>query len=409
MHRLLKFLKHPEHQYPIVQVVGTNGKGSTASFLAAILQAAGYRTGLFTSPHLIEFRERFQVNGLEVEDKILAPLLRHTLESTEKIGIQPVFFDTATAMAAQLFAQEQVDIAILEAGMGARLDATTALPAHLTILTQVGCDHSTWLGTEIRDIARDKAAGFRPHRPGVLGVHTEPALSAILEETERIQPSSLWRIGIDFPNLTHPQNNITQTPDGQDVQWWHTLSPGLQGTYQKHNLSLALAATALLQEEGFHCSPAAIRRGVKEVSWPGRMQKLRWNHHDIWLDGAHNPSAMKALLHNFHHSSLCLIFGAMQDKELTSLLQIAIPHVETLILCPIQQARSASPKELLAIAQRIDKKERSLHCVRSLQEALQKATSTPHSAPEQSPVILLAGSLYLVGEALAWWRTLDTT
>lgn len=402
--KVLEALGSPEQTFPIVQVVGTNGKGSTAAFLASVMRSAGYRVGLFTSPHLIEFRERFRINNQPVADARLAPLLQQALQAWEALSLPPVFFDVVTVMAAQLFAQEGVDLAIFEAGMGARLDATTALPAALTILTQVGLDHCQWLGPSLEEIARDKAQGFRPHCPGVLGVTSEPVQKAIREETHKIQPSPLWTIGRDFPDLTKP------TPSGPpELQWWYSLSPGLPGSFQKHNLSLALAAATLLQER-FPASPESIKQGVQCVEWPGRMHRASWQNHTIWLDGAHNPSAMKALLANFEKQRpLSLVFGAMADKDIEALLHIASQTVDRFVLCPIQQDRALSPSQIKSMFPKHTRPETQVLCAQSLPDALQQATLPPSTGKGNPASVLVTGSLFLVGEALAWLRTLDRT
>lgn len=406
---LLHTLTPADLPYPTVQIVGTNGKGSTAAFLASILEAAGYRTGLFTSPHLISFRERFRIHNHMVEDSQLAPLLDLVLQTYHRENLEPVFFDVTTLMACLLFAQEHVDIAIMEAGIGGRLDATTALPADLVILTEIGHDHNAWIGPTLEDIAHDKSAAFRPNKPAILGATTPHLQQIARQEAQRRQAFPVWGIGQEFPDLSSPlPPALPNLPDGTSITWWQALSPKLSGAFQRRNLGLALVAQHLLHPLGFSCSPADIQRGIAQVHWPARRQPFQVWGHTFWLDGAHNPHGMQALADSFDHPSVCMVYGAMLDKDIASSIAPFIPRLHSLILCPIQQPRAATPQELHDILAPLCSPSTHIHMASSLPEAMHLALlDSPSPALSQPILRLVCGSLFLAGEVLSWVTTLD--
>ncbi len=390
MHRMLQALDLEDLPYPVVQIVGTNGKGSTSAFLASILQSAGYLVGLFTSPHLIHFNERFQVNGQKATDESLASLLGHTLAVATREEWEPVFFDVTTLMAAQYFAQEKVDVALFEAGMGGKLDATTALPAALSILTTVGLDHVPLLGNNLTEVAQEKAAAFRPHTPAIVGVEDPVVLQAIQEVARQNHASPLLSLGRDFLNLEE------------------TVELGLRGQFQRHNASLALAATERLKDMGFIVKQDAIKKGLSQTHWPGRCQPVRYKNQTLWLDGAHNTEAMEALAHHFHGQPLCVVFGAMKDKDVLTLLRPLKASAKHLILCPVQQPRAATPQELHSIVQELGWTSAQVTTTHRLEEALETAHSIVTSSNPKN-TLLVTGSLFLVGEVLAACDALDST
>lgn len=403
MRRMLQALQIASLPYPAVQIVGTNGKGSTAAFLASMLQEAGYHVGLFTSPHLVHFNERFQINGTQATNETLSKLLEHTLDVAQREQWEPVFFDVATLMAVQWFAQEQVDIAIMEAGMGGKLDATTSIPSALTILTTIGMDHAPLLGTTLSEIAQDKASAFRPGTPAVVGV-TDPALRAVIEKTAQDKQAHPLRfIGRDFPNLA-TQQNIPAEEDHSQQDW----ELGLHGSFQKHNASLALAALEHLAPHGLTCSESNIQAGLSNARWSGRCQPLTVQNTTLWLDGAHNPQAMEAIVQHFAGRPLCVVFGAMKDKDLDALLAPLHAVEHKLILCPIRQPRAASTEELYAKLQKLDWNEEIVSQATTLQDAVQQALASQQEQ-EGSETILVTGSLFLVGEVLEAYSALDST
>ncbi|TNE44501.1 MAG: bifunctional folylpolyglutamate synthase/dihydrofolate synthase [Deltaproteobacteria bacterium] len=390
MHRMLQALQLQDLPYPVVQIVGTNGKGSTSAFLASILQRAGYRVGLFTSPHLIHFNERFQINGQVATDETLASLLNHTLDVAAHEEWEPVFFDVTTLMAAQYFAQEKVDIALFEAGMGGKLDATTALPSALSILTTVGLDHVPLLGNNLAEIAKDKAAAFRSNTPALVGVQDPEVLQVIQDLAQENQVSPLLVLGRDFPIVEE------------------TIELGLHGQFQRNNASLALGALGPLKENlGFSFSEESVQEGLSQARWPGRCQPVRYKEQTFWLDGAHNAEAMEALAQHFHGQPLSVVFGAMKDKDILALLRPLEASLEHLVLCPIQQPRAASPQELHLMLQELGWTNTQVMTTQRLEEALETAHSMATSSNKKN-TLLVTGSLFLVGEVLTACGALDS-
>lgn len=340
----LDALGHPERHQPNVQIVGTNGKGSTAVFLEAMCLSAGLRVGCFTSPHLLQVNERFRIDGQPASEQELDPPLRRLLKALDESPLGLPFFDLMTALAALLFAQEQVDIAIFEAGMGGAHDATSALPAVLTVLTTVGLDHQEWLGQTREEIAKEKAGAFRPHRPVICGIPPSDPLFSLIEERAAAQGSTpLLALTRDFslrsqeqsPHFAwHPQTHIeTETHQrerhgSEEHAVVGPLRPSLRGSYQHHNLSLAAAAfVALASTQTLALKPQqweAVSEGASRASWPGRMQQVTRDGRTFLLDGAHNQEAIDALCQSLPQQPIRVVFGCANDKPIAALLQAQI-------------------------------------------------------------------------------------
>ena len=312
---LLDRLGRPQDSFRTIHVVGTNGKGSTAAFLSAILTAAGHRTGFFSSPHLVRFSERFRIDGREAGHDELSPLLHTVLEQAPD---DATFFEIVTALAAFYFSRSRIDIAVMEAGMGGISDATAVLGGLMTVITPVSLDHCDWLGGTTGQIATEKCRIARPGTP-VLSARQQPEAAAAVADCCRQGDNPLTCIGGELYGAWGADgrleyHGISGTLSG--------LTPGIPGRYQAENASLALAASELLPGCGIAVSAGARRNGIAAARWPGRMEYIDGSP-PLLLDGAHNAAGAAALaeaLEDYSHSRLLLVTGVMEDKDVRSLL-----------------------------------------------------------------------------------------
>ncbi len=369
--RLVETLGLTELNARVVHVAGTNGKGSTCAMIAAICRAAGYHTGLYTSPHLVTFRERIQVDGEMISPDRVADGLTRIRSATQTWSPSPTFFEISTALALLHFKNEACEIIVLETGMGGRLDATNAVPSHVAVITPIALDHQQWLGNSIAEIAAEKAGIIKPGSR-VLSAPQAP-------EAERVIRARALECAAKLTFLS----DTSSTP-----------RVALPGEHQKANASLAIAAFTSLELE----APVdSITEGLANVTWPARFQQ--WNE-QIVIDGAHNPAGVEVLVQTwrstFPNERPTLIFAALQDKPAAQLLNLLLPIVDTVIFPAIRSERATPALELLKLARRIDRNT-SARVASSLSEALTIAQKNPAR-------ILIAGSLHFAGEALA---TLD--
>ncbi|HTS79632.1 MAG TPA: folylpolyglutamate synthase/dihydrofolate synthase family protein [Myxococcaceae bacterium] len=389
MHEALEELGHPELRLRIVQVGGTNGKGSTCAFLDAILRAAGYRVGLYTSPHLVRLNERIQVGGRPIDDRALGEGVVEVLgRSAAAAGA--TYFELGTLAALEHFAREQVDVAVLEVGLGGRLDATTAARPRLTALTRVGMDHMELLGETLEAIAREKAAIFRRGVPAVVA-EQRPEVLAVAEAAASAVGAPLWVEGRDFSldGLGRYQG-LGLGVDG--------LALGLHGEHQHHNAAVAITCAQLLEQQGLSVGPEAVRAGLQRTRWPGRLEQVSGNP-PLLLDGAHNEDGVLALRSAldappYAGRPMHLVFGVVRDKRVESLLRGLLPRCASVALTPVPTPRSLDPASVLDLA-------RSLcpvaEVVASPGEGLERARRRAGS----DGWVLVAGSLYLVGAVKA--------
>ncbi len=388
---LLAAIGNPERAFRIVQVGGTNGKGSVSAMLATILEAAGRRVGLYTSPHLCDFRERIRVNGRLISES-------DVVDGVEAIGtlvarLDATMFEAATALALDYFARENVEIAVLEVGLGGRLDATTVGAPEVGVLSRIDYDHQAYLGSTLTAIAREKAAIIRS------GV----AFSARQEpEAEEVLVRRAAEVGVPLA-LEGRDLHVTVSGFALDGQRLNLSGPGwrledvrcrLPGVFQPDN---ALLAAAAARQVG--ASDEAIRRGLATVEWPGRFQILRGDPLVI-LDGAHNPGGARALAGSLRAylpgRALTLVIGISADKDQAGILAALAPLASRLILTAYRSPRAASPDALRRL---LPPTEARVEIAGSLEEALSLTKAEP-----RTPVVCVAGSLYLVGEALALAR-----
>lgn len=380
--RLLEQVGRPQDAFATVLVGGTNGKGSSAATLANILNAAGRRTGLFTSPHLTRFAERFVVARAEVAPGPLYDALAEVRPHAETVGA--TFFETVTALGCLLFARAGAEVAVMEVGLGGRFDATNALTPSLSVITNVALDHTDVLGTTEEAIAAEKAGILRPGVPALTGA-TGGALDVIKTVADGLG-TPLWTLGEDMTleplDLGWSGMRVkVRTPRGP-----LELTTPLLGPHQARNVALAAAAAQRL-----NVPDEAIGQGAARTRWPGRLEPLSYGDHTVLLDGAHNPGAAQALadaLRNLGAAPVTLIFGAAADKDLPAIVQALAPVTAHAVLTRAELSPRAAPPESLAALWPLP-----TTLAKTPKEALEHAALTPPGR-----IIVVAGSLYLVGE-----------
>lgn len=401
--RLLASLGNPQKDFRAVQIAGTNGKGSTAAFLDSICRQAGIRTGLFTSPHLISITERIKINGEPISKEEFAQLTRVVSETAarlvERRSLQtlPTFFEHVTAIALLAFREAKVELAILETGLGGRLDSTTAAKADVVAITPIAMDHEEYLGSSIAEIAVEKAAIIRNGVTAVIGPQTSEALEVIIHQCEArgVQPTLIDSRTNSGDASSDGRYQITIATSRNRYEG---VQLGLRGRHQIDNAMVAVALAEALSQRGFAISKDKILRGLENTTHPGRLEL--WNGKPpVLFDGAHNPAAASALrkyLDEFVSSPVTMIFGAMKDKRLQEMASLLYPAANKLILTEIDNLRAASVEDLLA-AVPLDFDQDKIIIASSVDDVLKKAREiTPDDG-----LICITGSLYLIGEAQA--------
>ncbi|MGC1403643.1 MAG: folylpolyglutamate synthase/dihydrofolate synthase family protein [Thermodesulfobacteriota bacterium] len=436
---LLRAFNNPEKHLRMIHVAGSNGKGSVAAMLSSIYSQAGYRVGLFTSPHLIDFRERFRINGRMIEKDRTLELIREVKERTDPKE-PPTFFEFVTAMALLYFYREKVDLAIMEVGLGGRLDSTNIIEPLITVITTISLEHQEYLGKTLEKITLEKAGIIKPHVPLVTGVE-QKKVQRLLDKVCHEKQAPMLLAGRDFKTRKVGQgrfnylgfyslefgvrgsgfgvgegalgdqalvtpNSKLQTPNYTPIPQHAIRNPKLKGLrlallgdHQIRNAGLALTVIDCLEKK-FLVNEEAIRDGLSKVAWPGRMEVLSerpW----IVLDGAHNPGAMKTLVQNlprvFSYKRLLLIIGMMRDKDIEQTFKYVIPESDIVFLTRAEYDRSADPETLRPFVEG-----ESLPC--GISNDIPTAIQRARLEAEPEDLILITGSLFIVGEARAWWE-----
>ena len=380
---LLARLDNPQKSFQSVLVGGTNGKGSAAATLASILTTSGERTGLFISPHLTRFSERFVVDGEPLADEAITAALESVKPVAEALGA--TFFEIVTALGCALFAQADVKTAVMEVGLGGRFDATNVLEPALSLITSVSRDHTKILGETVQEIARDKAGIMRAGKLLLTGAQGD-ALTILREEAARVG-ATLWAVGEDIEaevdNLGWQGLELSVTSPFGTSQ----LHTPLLGAHQARNVALAAVAGAALGAEA-----DAVRRGVRATRWPGRLEPIPYQNRTFLLDGAHNPEAAAALTRAVRELGVeraPLIFGVGVDKEVAAVVAGLEPITREVILTRARLSpRAAKPEDLKAY----------WHVPTVLAEGPEEALGRALEKTPPGDVILVAGSLYLIGE-----------
>ncbi len=385
--QLLANLGNPQHRVPIIHVAGTNGKGSVCAYLSSVLAEAGYRVGRYTSPHLVDWTERICLNEQPISPEHLQQLLLQ-VQNAILLGEAPTQFEVITAAAWLYFAQSEVDVAVVEVGLGGRLDATNVCDRPLvTIITSISREHWQQLGPTLADIAREKAGILKPGCPAVVGP-LPPAADAVVR-------SRIIELGIPAV-WVQPALELHSAGTQRKA-----LSAGIEyplpllGEIQLTNSALALAALQILQQQGWEISEQAIVSGMAKTKWPGRIQWQTWQNHQILIDGAHNPAAAQSLrsfVDTLGPKSITWVMGMLSTKDHADIFKALLRPDDELYLVPVPDHSSANPAELATLAQSICPLA-ACHTYSELITALEAATSSKN-------LIVLCGSLYLVGHFL---------
>lgn len=396
---LLGALDQPQKSYPAVQIAGTNGKGSTAVVLDSICRAAGLTAGLYTSPHLVSLTERIRVAGVEVSEEEfarVATVVRWAAEAllaTNQIAALPTFFEQVTAIALAEFKEKKVRLAILETGLGGRLDATTVAHAEIVAITPIALDHQLYLGDSLASIAAEKAAIIRPGVTAIIGKQAPEALEVILRvcESNNVIPS-LGDCRFEVEEMSSDGRLLATFETKQDR--YSRVRVGLRGLHQLDNIAVAIRLAESLREHGFVISPASISAGVENAKHAGRLEL--WPGSPAWLfDGAHNVAgalALRGYLDSFVTKPITMIFGAMADKNLEEIAAILFPVAKRLVLTQLANQRATSVETLEKLVAGDGAVE--VHCARTVTEAIKIAKEiTP-----AGDLICITGSLYLVGD-----------
>ena len=414
---LLEGLHHPERRFPCVLVAGTNGKGSTAATLAAILRASGLKTGLYTSPHLVRINERIRINGEEISDDNFAELhskidraAERLVEKTE-LPWHPSFFEMMTAIAFEHFAQEQVDLAVLEVGMGGRLDATNVVDPRVSVITDISLDHQKYLGNTVREIAREKVGVIRP-RGAVVTLPQQPEANDVIGNTilelgaravnavAYVPPVSPASTKYLVPSTEPGKPGLVSRYPLQVLGDQILVETPLVGRHQLRNVALAIATAVELNQQGFaSITPASIERGIRETKWPGRFQVIhaRPGWPEMVIDVAHNPAGAwalrSALSERYEDRPLIFVFGAMRDKAISEMAEILFPLADRVIATRPDNPRAASPEEIQEAAVRTGAE---IELVEDVRRAVERAGGLSGAGT----VVVITGSIYLVGEVM---------
>jgi len=398
MRALMERLGHPERSVRCLHIGGTNGKGSTAAMTASMLQAAGYRTGLYTSPHLVDFRERIRIDQSLIPERQVADLTER-LQAVLSPDLVPTFFELTTAMAFLYFAEAAVEVAVLEVGLGGRFDATNVVEPMACAITTIALDHQEYLGGTERSIGFEKAGIIKPGVPVVLGRVAGEALT-VIREIARERAAPMMELERDFSAVGPGPERFAYRGPARAVD---NLACALAGRHQLDNAACALALIEAAEGRGITVSDTAVRQGLQEVLWEGRLEWVG-QHPAVLLDGAHNPAAAQELamylggwLASRPESRLILVWGMMRDKDHRQFLEPLLPLVSELIVTQADMARSATVRELRAVAG-----DRLPRCHDSPVAAEALVLANTQAAPHD--LICVTGSLMLVGEVKALIR-----
>ncbi len=390
--KILAGLGNPQNCYSSIHIAGTNGKGSVASFFASILQEAGFRVGLYTSPHLIRFNERISVNREQISDQdVVASYM--AVKEVHHGDREPTFFEYSTAMALYQFARQKVDWAVIETGMGGRLDATNVILPEISVITNISLEHKEYLGSTIAKIAGEKGGIIKKNIPVVTAV-TQPSAIRVLENLAADQQAPLYRLKKDF--------RIRRSSDSFSYYGfdnvWKDIKTSLAGNHQVDNAAVVLAACEILNKKKIKITLSQIRAGLEKTYWPGRLEVL-CKSPMIILDGAHNLGASKQLAKylgtEMKGRRITLVIGILDDKPYSAILETLLPVCSGVILTTPKINRALSVETLYPVASSLTD---NVHRIPDVDEALSFAVN--NSGPDD--VICVAGSLYVVGESKAF-------
>jgi dihydrofolate synthase/folylpolyglutamate synthase len=423
---LAERMQQPQNKFKSVHIAGTNGKGSTAAMIERILRASGYKTGLYTSPHLERINERIRVNGAEISDAEFGAAftrLHRLIEemlSTGELAAHPTYFECVTAMALDVFAREGVDFAVLEVGMGGRLDSTNIVTPEVAVITQIAFDHESFLGHSIAEIAGEKAGIIKPGVPVVSAAENEEARAVIRRRAEELRAplveiDEAYRVGelssrdgfysaviVDAGVgadgiVKSAQPRVAVPRSAPRVE----LKVGLAGRYQVRNAVTALAVARLLAGRGFHITDENIVDGIAQVQWPGRLERIS-EQPTVFLDGTHNAAGAKELAafwdEHLAERRIHLVYGSVRDKSVDEIAGLLFPRAARVTVTAPSQPRALSAEALAEMTRHLAPR---MVVVADASEAVAQAIETA----SREDVVFVTGSLYLVGEISRWWKS----
>lgn len=389
INQLLEKLDNPQQKVPIIHIAGTNGKGSVCAYLSSILTEAGYRVGRYTSPHLIDWTERICINQKPISPTELQQCLERVVIATQNNTETPTQFEIITATAWLYFAEQKADIAVIETGLGGRLDATNVCENPLvSVITSISLEHWQILGPTVADIAGEKAGILKAKCPAVIGELPESARIAIEKRIQELDCPATW---------VKPARDL-----GQGLAEYQLSQNGVKvryelpllGKIQLMNSAIAIATIQTLQNQGWQISETAIQNGIAKTQWPGRLQQTTWKNQTILIDGAHNPAAAIALreyVDNFHnYQPINWVVGIIATKDCDDILTALLKKGDRLYLVPVPDQNSIPPAELAALAQTV--------CPElTVCETFPELTIALDAAVADANLTVLCGSLYLIG------------
>jgi dihydrofolate synthase/folylpolyglutamate synthase len=387
---ILKGLGNPQNNFSCIHVAGTNGKGSVASALASILNASGYKTGLYTSPHLVRFNERITINNQPISNANVIEAYK-AVKQVHRGSREPTFFEFTTAMAFYEFDRQKIDWAVIETGMGGRLDATNIIKPALSIITNISVEHRKYLGNTIAQIAGEKGGIIKKNTPVIIGIKQKHAI-AVVKEIASEKSAPVFRLGDDFKVKRNKSGNFTYFGI-ENI--WRNLKTGLLGNYQVDNAALVVAACEILNKKKASIPVKSIREGLVNNNWPGRLEVVSTNPLVI-LDGSHNLIAARNLSRylsdNLSDRNITLVIGILDDKPYSAMLKSLLPICSRAIITSPKIDRALSPEKLLAVAEDLIP---DVTIIPDVGKAVDYAVKT--SLPDDA--VCIAGSLYVVGEA----------
>lgn len=411
MRSLLAALDNPQDEFRTVHVAGTNGKGSTTAMISAMMRRCGYAVGSFTSPHLTDVRERIAINGQLIPRAEFTGLMRRVAEAAVKIEERPTFFEAITAIGFLYFAEQAVDLALVEVGLGGRLDSTNVIMPVLSLITEIQLDHTKILGETLPEIATEKAGIIKPGVPVITREQSDEVIEVLQKRADEVGTTlRIVNRDIEFSNRfcstaeLGPHNRVCLYTETSRLE--HLPVP-LPGEHQAFNCGLALAAIDHLKSIGFECPEAIVTAGLEETTVPGRMQQV-WDQPRILVDGAHNPDALGALMRcvgaHLPYDSMVCIFGCAQDKDVDSLLErVSLGADKVIFTRASGNPRACEPEELRR--RFMERSGKMCQVSDNISEAIELAAR----AVSRDDLICVTGSFYLVGDAIKYLESVRKT
>jgi dihydrofolate synthase/folylpolyglutamate synthase len=393
INNLLANLGNPHHQVPIIHVAGTNGKGSVCAYLGAILTEAGYRVGRYTSPHLVDWTERICLNEKPISVEVFEEILQQAIAAINPNQESPTLFEIVTAAAWIYFAQNQVDLAVIEVGLGGRLDATNVCDHPLvTIITSISREHWQRLGSTLTEIAGEKAGILKQNCPAVIGELPPEAEAVVKNKINSLNCPALW-----VKSAVKIRENWAKL--ALNNQFLEYPLP-LLGNVQLMNSALAIAAIQILREKGWQISPETIQNGIAKTRWLGRIQWVKWQGNNLLIDGAHNPAAAKVLRDYIDSlkTSIIWVMGILSTKDHREIFEALLRPEDQLYLVPVPDHSTANPDDLANLAQNLCPNLAKCETFPDLFDALNQVFS---ANKDSENTVVLCGSLYLIGYFLS--------